>query len=276
MDRELLIHLCDEYSLGLLEGAERDELEALLRSGDGAARDQLRRSEEFVAQLALLAPPAAPPASLRARVLSSTASSTAATSAAVPAATSAAQPAAPAPVIEIRAARPAPAKRSWALGWAAAAALAVMSGYSYFALRTTRGELETAQAQLASARGEAERTRRVLNVIFSRDARFVKLSTAEQTPTFRAFWGPASGLVLAGANVPAPANGRTFQLWVVPKQGNPISAGVFAPGANGQVLMIAESPARPEDAAALAISDEPTGGSAQPTTKPVFVGNVGD
>lgn len=278
MDRQQLIHLCDEYALGLLEGAERTELEALLQSGDAEARTQLRKSEEFVAQIALAAPAVAPPAALRTRLLNQTVVAAAAAPKQQKSAGEA--PAAPAPVIDIGSARPpvvrGPAKRSWAAGWAVAAALLVASLYSYFALRATRSELDHVQADLALARGEAERSRKVLAVVFSRDARFVKLSTAEQAPSFRAFWGPTSGLVLAGANVPAPAAGRTLQLWIVPKSGSPVSAGVFAPGANGQVLLIAETQARIEEAAALAISDEPSGGSPQPTTKPVFVGTIGD
>lgn len=269
MDRQLLVHLCDEYALGLLDGTERTELEALLAAGNDDARTQLRRSEEFVAQLALTVAPVAPPATLRGRLLASPRL----------------QPSS-APVVDIRAGRRdhaetlAPAARLspvWKLGWAAAAALTVASLYSYFALRATRSDLERALADLTLARGEADRSRKVLAVIFSRDARFVKLSTAEQAPTFRAFWGPASSsLVLAGASVPTPAPGRTMQLWIVPKTGNPVSAGVFVPGANGQVLLIAQTQTRIEDAAALAISDEPSGGSPQPTTKPVFVGPVGD
>lgn len=272
MDHQLLIQLCDEYALGLLDGPERAELEAMLAAGNQDARAQLRKSEEFVAQIALAAPAAAPPASLRARLIDQVVAG------GNPAPRPAAAPATP--VVDISAVRPAAAAkpaRSWAAGWAVAAALAVASLYSYYALNATRSELERVQADLSLARGEAERSRKVLAVVFSRDARFVKLSTTEQAPSFRAFWGPSSGLVLAGANVPAPAAGRTLQLWIVPKSGNPVSAGVFAPGANGQVLLIAESTqARIEDAAALAISDEPTGGSAQPTTKPVFVGTIGD
>ena len=263
MERQPLEQLCDEQALGLLDAAEGRQLSELLEAHDPAATAQLRRSEELVTELAWLAPPAEPPALLRSRLLNQVREQTRAVEAPVRAA------------IE---AKPVTARRApWAMGWAVAAGLAVASLYSYFALRAANGELGRVRNELASVQTDAARSRKVLAVVLSRDARFIKISTSQNEPLFRAFWGGAAGLVLSGANVPALAQGRTLQLWVVPKGGgNPVSAGVFAPQVDGQVLMIAETAVKPENAAALAISDEPMGGSAQPTTKPVYVGAVGD
>jgi anti-sigma-K factor RskA len=41
-------------------------------------------------------------------------------------------------------------------------------------------------------------------------------------------------------------------------------------------MVIAAAQTSPADAAALAISDEPAGGSPQPTTAPAYVGSIGD
>ena len=82
--------------------------------------------------------------------------------------------------------------------------------------------------------------------------------------------------MLAGNGIAPSLPGRTRQLWIVPKQGAPISAGVFSPTAKGEVLLIAANIAAPDLAQALAISDEPTGGSPQPTTQPGWIGAVGD
>ena len=253
MERQLLQQYCDEYTAGLLEGDERRQLTGLIESGDPVVQDQLQDSEAFLAQLAWMAPQVDPPALLRSKLLNRVREASA----------------------PVAVARP---SRVWMLGWAVAAGLAVVSLYSLFALRAANGELRQVGNELASVRSDAARSRKVLAVVLSRDARYIRLSTAQNEPLFRAFWGGgASGLVLSGANVPAPAAGRTFQLWVVPKGGaSPVSAGVFMPQADGQVLLIAETSLRPGDAAALAISDEPAGGSAQPTTKPVYMGPVGD
>ena len=46
--------------------------------------------------------------------------------------------------------------------------------------------------------------------------------------------------------------------------------------AEGRVLYMAEDLPRQDVAAALAISVEPAGGSAQPTSQPIYVGSIGD
>ncbi|MBM3798211.1 MAG: hypothetical protein FJW31_30190 [Acidobacteria bacterium] len=266
MNAELLKWLRDEHALGLLEGDERAQLEALLTAQDEAALAQMRESTEFVAQVALLAPPVEPPALGRSQVMNGV------KGAAPTAETAAASPSANVAVMPVR------SRRAWAAGWAAAAALGLFSLYFFWALRAAQAEIEETNRQLASVRQENDRSRKILAVVLSRDARYIKMSTAEQEPMFRAFWGGQSGLVLVGANVPKPAAGRTLQLWVVPKGAGaaPVSAGVFAPGVDGQVLLIAETALQPDGAAALAISDEPAGGSPAPTTKPVFVDALGD
>ena len=72
-------------------------------------------------------------------------------------------------------------------------------------------------------------------------------------------------------NLPKPKTGRTYQLWLVTAT-QKISAGTFMPGVNGDAVVRATY-ALPKDAlAAVAVTDEPEAGSAQPTTVPVIVG----
>jgi anti-sigma-K factor RskA len=60
--------------------------------------------------------------------------------------------------------------------------------------------------------------------------------------------------------------GRTYQLWLIGPSG-PRSAGLFqtADGRHPPKLI-----AGPGDATALAVTEEPAGGSAQPTTRPLM------
>lgn len=248
-DRELLQQQCDDYVFGLLDPAAKQEIETRIATGDPVVRELIRDARETVSMIALAAPQVDPPALLRGRLLS-----------------------------QIRANSPPSRMRSLVsmAGWAVAAALAAIAVYVHQDRSAAQRELAEAKLEVESLRSSAARSRKALDVLRARDARFIRLSTAEQQPTFRAFWSREAGLLLAGSNVPTPAAGRTMQLWVVPKKGNPISAGVFAPESNGEVLVVAQGIADPSDAAALAISDEPAGGSPQPTTKPVYVGPLGE
>jgi anti-sigma-K factor RskA len=74
------------------------------------------------------------------------------------------------------------------------------------------------------------------------------------------------------ANMPQMASNMTLQLWMVPKKGQPMSVGIFRPDGAGHVMLVA-APGEPiTEIAALAISEEPAGGSARPTSAPVWVG----
>jgi anti-sigma-K factor RskA len=67
---------------------------------------------------------------------------------------------------------------------------------------------------------------------------------------------------------PSPPQGRTYQAWYI-AGGRPVSAGVFGGSPDGlQVVQLA--PLAPA-AQAFAVTVEPAGGSAQPTTEPLFV-----
>lgn len=92
-------------------------------------------------------------------------------------------------------------------------------------------------------------------------------------PIVRAFWNETLGMALSAENMPALGPNRVYQLWIVPKKGSPISAGTFKPDASGKVLQLTrvEGNIRVKEARALTISEEPTGGSAQPTTTPAWV-----
>jgi anti-sigma-K factor RskA len=243
-----------EFALGTLEGDDLEEIQGLLAQGDAECTHGVAEARAIVAQLSYAAPQSTPPASVRERLLQATA-----------------EPSARKP------------PRSWMpyIAWAAAAALLV------FALITSRraqnleaeaaglqqryDELSTEHEQLVA---EAETYRRLLAIVSAPGTRSVSLS-APQGPQLQAYWNEPLGLVLAGQNVPAPAPGRTLQLWIIPAEGNPIDAGIFRPDAAGRALHITSPGVAIAQAAALAITDEPAAGEPQPTTTPIWVGQIG-
>jgi anti-sigma-K factor RskA len=66
-------------------------------------------------------------------------------------------------------------------------------------------------------------------------------------------------------DAPAPAGGRTYQLWLLSPEGEAAPAGLIPdPGARAYVEELG-------DATALAVTEEPRAGSLQPTTEPLGV-----
>ena len=91
------------------------------------------------------------------------------------------------------------------------------------------------QAAAALQESEAERARAIVEVLTAPDTMMVSLvaGSARPVPQGTAFYHPRKGLFFCAANLPALNSGRTYQLWLVPMQGNPISAGTFVADAKG-------------------------------------------
>ena len=261
-DQERLLGLCLEYELGTLEGEERTELESLLRKGDSAARAALSEARATVAQIGLTADAEAPSPRVKENLMAKIAA-------------------------ESRTVRPAPVIESTRFSPRAAAAYAaIAAGLLLFAfyqwqqvqqLRTAVAELQDRTAVLSAERDRlaenSDRFERILAIISGPETKAVALE-APDSPAMHAYWNEQFGLMLAGDNLPVSAPGRTLQLWIIPKQGNPISVDVFQPTPAGRALLLSQPGIALQDANLLAITDEPAGGSPQPTTTPIWVGPI--
>ena len=85
------------------------------------------------------------------------------------------------------------------------------------------------------------------------------------------FWDrKANTWTMIAHNMPELQNGRTYQLWLVTPTAK-INAGTFMPKPNGEVMMRATMAMPTDSLAAVAVTDEPMGGSPQPTTAPMMV-----
>lgn len=93
-------------------------------------------------------------------------------------------------------------------------------------------------------------------------------------PQGKAFYHPRQGLVFYAANLPALPSGRTYQLWLVPAEGNPISAGVFPVDVRGNGAVLLPPLPTGVTAKAFAVTVEPVGGVPQPTGPKVLIGIV--
>src|SRR5947199_39328 len=98
------------------------------------------------------------------------------------------------------------------------------------------------------------------------------LAATGKAPTMRLYWNRARGLVvLAAFDLPPAPSGRTYQLWAIKKGQNPVSLGTFNTAAGGRAVVTLPAPAglKPD---LSAVTEEPAGGSPQPTQQPFLVG----
>jgi len=265
MDCEQLAPLYEEYALGVLEGEERAELEAHLARSCPTCTPGIAKARGVVAQLALYAPDAEPPAALRGKILDAVKSSNEASRATVPVnKTATKQPIFPA----------------WA--WAAAAALALVTGYSIrqMGIQTTqlaelRREMKLATLQSQALQNQLDEGRMVASVMMSPDSMPLKLMPKDKNmPMVHAYLHPHMGVAITADQMPGIAPARTLQLWLVTKKGQPMSVAIFRPDAQGQIAMVAPVTMPLNEIAALAVTEEPAGGSPQPTSAVAWMAQV--
>ncbi|HVS74831.1 MAG TPA: anti-sigma factor [Candidatus Acidoferrales bacterium] len=170
--------------------------------------------------------------------------------------------------------------------WAGLAALLILSVYSGWQAKRLRRELAQLRLQSVAtteqrARLEKERANAQRTALILADPASVQVamphSERNGAPPMRAYWHAQLGIVVAGVKIPAPAGDRTLELWLLPRAqgGKPIPAGFARPQPDGTfVLLVSAPPASRGDTKALTITEEPAGGSPQPTTTPRWVGAV--
>ena len=164
-----------------------------------------------------------------------------------------------------------PARGWWyAVGVLSAACLALIV-FSILAAGGRRGLRD----QIAELQHERDELRTAVAVLSETQTRTVQFGIAENGPRGRVFVNPSGGVVFVGTQLPQLASDRTFELWVVPKQGAPRPAGVFRGNAAGTFVDVAPRNVNTSDAQAIAVSVEPLGGSSAPTTKPFLIVPVG-
>jgi len=265
MDCEQLAPLYEEYALGVLEGEERAELEAHLARACPQCTPGLAQARWVVAQLALAAPEANPPADLRGKILDAARSSTDAERTVVPFS------------------KP---QRSRAMfpvwAWAAAAALALVTGYTIrqMEMQTTqladlRRQMKLATLQSQALQNQLDQGRMVASIMMSPDSKPLKLMPKDKNmPMVHAYLHQHMGVAITADQMPSIAPARTLQLWFVPKTGKPMSVAIFRPDSQGQIELVAPVNMPLNEIAALAVTEEPAGGSPQPTTAIAWMAQV--
>lgn len=163
---------------------------------------------------------------------------------------------------------------TWVLA-VAAVLLALVSFALSWQNRNMASRLEQARKVAESSVHEREQIERLVGMLASPDTMTVKLAGMGEMPkaTGMVKFNPKSGMVLYQAtNLPDLPASKSYQMWLVPMNGAPISAGLLGPGGHAWGNMwMAEVPANVQ-AKAFAVTVEPAGGMDQPTGPKVLLG----
>lgn len=248
--RDEHIELCAGWALDSLDPADRARLEAHLAEGCAACERALADFAAAATALGRSAPAAMPSPGLRARVLA--------------AAGATAPEAAPAPAGRVVALPP---RRRFplvaALGWAAAAALAVVAGLFWRDARRLTQDLQASQRAAARLTKSLEEQRRWEEVLSAPGARVAVLApTAAGTPGLRgrAVVDPATRramLMFDGIHEPP---GRNYELWAI-RGTAPRAIALLRPDSLGHAVVRLDDAGEPWSLNAYAVSLEPVGGS---------------
>ncbi|HEX3543249.1 MAG TPA: anti-sigma factor [Candidatus Acidoferrum sp.] len=270
----------EAYALGALDPPERAALEAHLATGCAECAKGVAEARWMVSQLAYLAPAASTSDMLKGRLMQTVR------------AEAKSKPSSPV----------ATAVRATPIGipyWLSAGIAALLFLTVYFAwdahrlreeLRAANEQNQRNQQMVASTQNESAASQQKLatmeqqmakmhreNAILT-DPASVKIMLAAhkiQAPQMVAMWHAKYGIVLTGQKVPMPSGNRVLQLWLIPKEpgSKPMPSMTVRPDASGNfVLLVSDPPVAGSSTKALAITEEPAGGSAAPTTTPKWVG----
>jgi anti-sigma-K factor RskA len=131
-----------------------------------------------------------------------------------------------------------------------------------------RREVATLTARVGELEGQVRSDGAKLVVLTSPDVRVLTLAGQGNTSGAkgRIFWNEATGswLVYITGLPQVPAD-RTYQLWFVPQNANPVSAEVFNTNGDGSAMLEIALPAAAVGFKAAAVTPEPAGGLPQPT-----------
>jgi len=245
--------LAPAYALGALDGEEKRAFEAALATSPELQREVAEYRE--VSAVLAAGRPATPPAELRARLLERVRAEK---------------------VVPMAGRKP-PARPLFGillgLGVAASTLLALGLGLR---VRTLDRALASRDSVIAMREARLSERERTLNAILEPGTELTVLTTpGERPPGIQVFRDRARNKLIIHAFrlTPAPA-GRAYQLWILPKGGNPIPSKVFNSEADGHAL--AEGIEIPANIVVdgFAITQEPAGGSPQPTSAILLYGKV--
>ncbi len=235
---------CDElreeyelYVLGLAEEPAASEIREHVARGCEACAMGLKQARGLTAAIGAVTPEAVAPARLRRRILASAG-------------------------FENRG-------FGWA-PWLAAATILSLCAAVYFGgrQRQVAGDAERLRDELRSRTIEVTRLNEAFAILSGPETTEVLFG---QGPKGKVYVDPGRGVLLVASNLPPAPAGKTYEMWIVPKSGNPVAAGLFQSDRKGTAFHLDRGPVNLSTTQAIAVTLENEGGAAQPTVQPLIV-----
>lgn len=261
-----LRELMEAYALGALDPEEHAAVAAHLLTGCRDCAKSVEEARWLVSQLAYAAPEAAPSDMLKGRLMQTVRSEAETHGQSKP--------------------HPPPAKGAIPIWlWTAVAALFLFSIYSSWNMRRLQTEIRDSNERAATLIADREKAEKQLaaakrEAMILMDPSSVKIVPAAKSTLgmeLEAKWNPELGVVVMGEKIPMPSPHHVLQLWFIPKApgAKPMPSMMMMPDANGKFMVLVANPPESMDATkAIAITEEPEGGSPWPTETPRWVGGV--
>lgn len=226
----------DLYSLGLLDGEEKREIEAHLERHCPVCEKHFKDALAVNTLLLSQVHQVVPPSRLRRRVLASVGR-----------------------------------ERAGRVWFAAVAAACLLIVALWFSLEKRTADRDLAQArqtlqQTVAARNQLEQAFRFLNQPETRQIQFGEGQVASPRGNF--YLNPSLGVLLIASNLPPAAAGKMYEMWVIPKGGTARPGGLFQSGPQGTAIYILPGALDPN--ATLAVTIEPETGSRTPAGNILF------
>lgn len=229
------------YAIGVADEPERSEIREHLNRSCEVCMAGMKRAREVTSIFGGTAPAATPSPKLRRRLLASVG-------------------------VEHR-----------GLGWSPFLAMAFALALSLFAVvyfygreDDTNREVARLSRQLREQSIDLTRMNEAFAILNGADTTVSSFGTG---PKGKVFTSRSQGVLLIASNLPPAPAGKAYEMWVIPKGGKPIPAGLFQSEANGTAMHIQRGPVD-ANADLVAVTLEDQAGAPQPTSQPLFAASV--
>jgi len=169
------------------------------------------------------------------------------------------------------------ARRVWwaPVPWLATAALALIAGWFWRRSDQLARRVTDLAKVSAGQQVQLQRAREVVETLTATDAMretLVASKTPPQPQGKAIYVRERSSLIFLASNLPTLSPQKAYELWLIPRSGPPIPAGVFKPDAHGSAIIINPPLPTGVEAKTFAITVEPQQGSLTPTMPIVMLG----